>query len=411
MPTIKTLVQKKRLIVFFVWATFFGSLCLHAQTRTIPSGKFTAKVPEAYLQEREAIPSFWINTVDDVAEFLSKQIKKGKIEIIGHSAGGRPIRAVLYGKARQGKGTTTFSGSLGFRDVAAYRGPDHEKTVYWGMAAVHGFELEGIVGMVNLLSVLETGKDLRGKVWPEITEQAAKIDRLILIPMVNPDGRARVPLRMVVCREADHTVLEYLNTGGNPDGTITGWPQIKEFIPFDFSKPVFPGGYPNDAGVNFQHDDFLGKRQPETQSLLDLAERERPDVIINMHTGAVYMCLLRPFCEAVLSPFFDSLYTYVHRRLTMEGLQATKDVEKVDPQKAPSSEGFNLNTALNLHCGALSVTVESPSHGFTRKLRSGEILEHTPEMLLDAQLLCHQEAMRFLVETGGRSRWTPARKK
>jgi hypothetical protein len=31
-----------------------------------------------------------------------------------------------------------------------------------GMACVHGGEFEGIVGVVNLLSVLETGKDLRG---------------------------------------------------------------------------------------------------------------------------------------------------------------------------------------------------------------------------------------------------------
>ena len=64
---------------------------------------------------------------------------------------------------------------------------------------------------------------------------------------------------MELFRDTDFTVAEYLNTGGKPDGTITGWPQIKEFIPMDFSKPGFPGGYPNDAGVNIQHDDFFGK--------------------------------------------------------------------------------------------------------------------------------------------------------
>ncbi len=82
------------------------------------------------------------------------------------------------------------------------------------------------------------------------------------------------------------TVEEFLNTGGKPDGTITGWPQMKEFIPMDFKRPGFPGGYPNDAGVNIQHDDFLGKRQPETQALFNLTEKEKPDLIINMHTGA-----------------------------------------------------------------------------------------------------------------------------
>jgi len=304
-----------------------------------------------------------------------------------------------------GKGTTTFSGSLGFRDVRAYRGPDHEKTVYWGIAGVHGFELEGITGMVNLVSVLETGKDIRGKEWPEITELATKIDRLVLIPIVNPDGRARVPIRMAMYHGGDDTVHEYLNTGGNLDGTIIGWPQIKEHIPLDFGKPVFPGGYPNDAGVNIQHDDFMGKIQPETQALFDLAVRERPDLVINMHTGAVYMNMHRPFCEPVLSAVFDTLYTCVHKRLTIENLQGTKDVEKINPQRAARSV-YNFDTALNLHCGALSVVVESPSHIFDGKTSNGLAL-HTPDMILDAQLTCHQESMRFLAETGGRSKWMP----
>ena len=112
------------------------------------------------------------------------------MKVIGTSAGGRPIHAVVYGKPRQGSGTTTFSGSLGFGNVRAYRGPDHEKTVYMGMSSVHGGEFEGIVGTVNLISAIETGKDLRGKEWPEITAIVAKLDRLILVPIVNPDGRA-----------------------------------------------------------------------------------------------------------------------------------------------------------------------------------------------------------------------------
>ena len=394
--------QKRNQAVFFV--LIFGSLCLNAQDKTIQSGNFTFKVYGAYFQDREDIPSFWVNTVDDVAEFLYRQVRKGQIEIIGYSAGGRPIRAVVYGKARQGKGTTTFSGSLGFGNIAAYRGRDHGMTVYWGMAGVHGFELESITGIVNLISVFETGKDLRGKAWPEITELLEKIDRLVLIPIANPDGRARVPVRMGLHWGSDDTLHEYLNTGGNPDGTKIGWPQIKEFIPLDFGKPVFPGGYPNDAGVNIMHDDFMGQKQPETQALFDLAARERPDLIMNMHTGADYINMHRPMCEPALSVVFDSLYCFVHRRLTVENLQRTKNTANIDPRRA--SQGvYNLDAALNLHCGALSVVVESPSHTYDWKSRDGSVAVHTPDMLLDAQLFCHQEAMRFLAETGGRSKW------
>lgn len=364
------------------------------------------QVPEDYLREREDIPSFWLTTVDEVTEYLNKNVRKGQVEIIGISAGGRPIHAVVYGKPRLGKGTSTFSGSLGFRNVRAYRGPDHEKTVYMGMSSVHGGEFEGIVGTVNLISIIETGKDLRGKEWPEITAIVTQLDRLILIPIVNPDGRNRIPLRMEAYRNTDHTVHEYLNTGGKPDGVITGWPQIKEFIPMDFTLPGFPGGYPNDAGVNIQHDDFFGNRQPETQALFDLAEREHPDLIMNMHTGAVYMLMHRPFGEPALSPIFDTLFSYVHTGLALHGLQRTNDPKvEANPHRVPIGV-YNLDGALNLHCGALSVVVESPSHGFSGKTSKGEKAFMTPEMLLNAQLICHQEAMRFLVESGGRSKWT-----
>src|SRR5215469_16131430 len=139
--------KKTHLPVLFVFVSVsaFGTLCLNAQTKTLRSGNHTFNVFEAHLQERADIPSFWAGMPEDVVAFLSKEVKKGKVEVFGRSAGGRPIHAVLYGKARQGKGTTTFSGALGFRDVRAYRGPDHEMTVYWGMSGVHGFELEGIV--------------------------------------------------------------------------------------------------------------------------------------------------------------------------------------------------------------------------------------------------------------------------
>jgi len=55
--------------------------------------------------------------------------------------------------------------------------------------------------------------------------------------------------------------------------------------------------------------------------------------------------------------------------------------------------------ALNLHCGMLSVVIDSPPHGVT------------PDELVYAQLLMHLEAMKFLAETGSRYRWAPGKKK
>jgi len=391
------------MLVFFV---------VNLSCRKHQSGKnatYSFQIPPEYLREAADIPSFWLSSYDEVNNFLNKNVQKGQILVIGTSAGGRQIRAVIYGNPRQGKGTTTFSGSLGFGDVRAYRGPDHNKTVYMSMAAVHGGEFEGIVGMVNLISVIETGNDLRGKEWPGITEAISELDRVILIPIANPDGRERIPLRMELFRDTIYTVPEYLNTGGMPDGTITGWPQIKEFIPMDFSKPGFPGGYPNDAGVNIQHDNFLGMKQPETQALFDLAEREKPDLIINMHTGAVYMRMDRPLGEPALHPAFDTLFKYVHSELAVNGLQESND-PAIEGNPARAITGvYNIDGALNWHCGALSVVVESPSHAFSGNSATREAKIESPDNLLYAQLICHQQAMKFLAKTGGRSKWLPGR--
>jgi hypothetical protein len=385
-----------RVPLFFLFA---ASLLSAASPQQFPH------LRQEYLEQPAGIPSFWLTTVEEVGHFLDSRIRRGSVETVGTTAGGRKMRAVFYGTPRAGKGTTTFSGSLGFHDVRAYLGPSHGKKVYMAMAAVHGGEFEAIAGMVNLLSVLETGKDLRGREWPEIVAAAAALDRVVLIPVVNLDGRARVPLRMEKFRGSDFTVHEYLNTGAKPDGNIIGWPQCKEFIPLDFSKSQFPGGYPNDAGVNIQHDDFLGKRQPETQALLDLAARERPDLILNLHTGAVYPLMHRPFVEGALMPAFEALFGQVQGRLAAEGLQRTRDRQaEGDPKKSPLST-YNLDTALNLHCGALSAVVEFPSHGFTSARQGGELRPFTADDLVTAELLVHLEAMKFLAATGGRANW------
>ncbi len=390
---------------------FFYSCTAPSATKIQEVTKFN--IPEDYLREADNIPAFWLGTVEEVNNFIKSHVQKGRVETIGTSAGGRPIMAVFYGQPRQGKGTTTLSGASGINRIGPYRGPDNDKTVYLGMGGVHGFELEGIVGVVNLISVMETGKDLNGKTWPEIIDMMNKVDRIILIPLMNPDGRARVPLRMEmhqVYSKDSYLVHEYLNVGGKPDGTLIGHPDVKEFIPIDFSKVGFPGGYPNDAGVNIMHDDFFGTIQPETQALFDLVAREKPDLIINMHTGAptrnYYYRMDRPFCEPALQPVFDSLYRFVHTGLTLNGLQSTDDIElEADPTTIHQDGLYNLDCALNLHCGALSVVVEAPSHGFSGTNRSGEPVLQTPEMLLNAGLIVHYKAMQFLSETGGRSKW------
>lgn len=375
------------------------------ESRVAAHARLQFAIPERYLLEEPDIPSYWVNEVEAVERFLHGTVKRGTLSVLGRTAGNREIPMVSYGSGRQGRGTSTYSGSMGFGDVRAYLGPEWSRKVYCALVGVHGGEFEGIVGAVNLLSVLETGADLRGKRWPALTKAAAGVDRILVIPILNVDGRARVPHRMIRHQGRDGTVHEYFNTGGKPDGSLIGWPECKRNIPLDFSTTQFPGGYPNDAGVNLQHDDFLGDPQPETRALLKLTASERPDLILNMHTGADFMHPLRPQTEDALTAVYEALYRRALTALTVAGMQKSDDpAETSVPPKGRRVP--NLDTALNLHCGALSMVVESPASSFSSAMRHGKPHFHTPGNLLDAQMLMHQEALGFLAETGGRVAWT-----
>jgi hypothetical protein len=127
---------------------------------------------------------------------------------------------------------------------------------------------------------------------------------------------------------------------------------------------------------------------------------------MNLHTGAVYPLMHRPFAEAALMPAWEQLFARLHGRLAIEGLQQTRDpkVEGDAKRKGPIST-YNLDSALSMHCGALSTVVESPSHSFTTAKRNGALRPFSAGELVDAQLLIHLEAQKFLGETGGRTKW------
>src|SRR5271155_4587186 len=76
-------------------------------------------LPKDYLREADNPPDFWVSTEEGVASFLAERVHRGSVVKIGESAGGRPIMAVFYGTARNGKGTTTFSGAVGAGSMRA----------------------------------------------------------------------------------------------------------------------------------------------------------------------------------------------------------------------------------------------------------------------------------------------------
>lgn len=381
------------------------------------SPQWTFHLPEGYLDEPDTIPVFWKTTTSEIADFLKNEVKIGKVELLGKSAGGRPVWGVGYGTPRQGSGTTTWSGASSIGDIAKFRGPDSDKKVMMIIAGVHGFELEPIVGTMNLLAVFETGCDLAGNPRPELVRLRDSLDRVYIVPLANPDGRDRVPIRMEKFRGSDpdaYHVHEYLNTGGIKDGELIGWPACKEYIPMDFSKVEFPGSYPNDNGINIMHDDFFGHMQPETRILCDLVIREKPDLILNLHTGVSrdnYFTEVNRPCVGAYNPkllaAWEDLYKYVHTALTIKGLKKTRDleVETKVPAIHVGSGDINLTSVLSYCCGGICTTVEDGSHGYTGVYDDGTPVDHGPAVILESQLTVYEASMRFLLHSNGSAGW------
>jgi beta-glucuronidase len=382
---------------------------------------FTA-FPDGYLDQADSIPPFWVTTVDEVNEFIRTRVHKGQKELLGYSAGGRPIWGVTYGTARKNDGTTTYSGSLSVKKLSAYRGTDSDKKVFMAFGAVHGFEIEPIVGIINLISVFETGKDLNGNEWPQIVSMLDSLDRIVLVPLVNQDGRVRVPVRMEKFRGSEpgaNHVHEWLTTGGYADGRLLGWPDCKEYIPLQFTEDIFPGGYPNDNGVNIMHDDFLGSNvQPETRVLLDLAGREKPDLILNMHCGVTrknpYLKIFNPTkhdSDPMMHAIADSLRMSVYSAMIPKGYNRVKDLKELSTIKRSYSARVNLNTMLINHTGALCATIESPHHGWTGVDPDGTVVNNSPERILEMHMILFLESMRYLSRSGGMEQWEAEYKK
>ena len=99
---------------------------------------------------------------------------------------------IFYGDFNEAPPQTNFSAGNSSSAIKAYLGEmDHPQTVLFS-GGVHGSEPESVVAALNMIQLLETGRDFRGKEDPEFLELAAQY-RLIIAPCINMDGRSICP--------------------------------------------------------------------------------------------------------------------------------------------------------------------------------------------------------------------------
>jgi hypothetical protein len=138
-------------------------LCvLFALSATVSAQKLTYEEAQERIP-KQVLPDFWIGTIDGLGDRW-EQLEYGKATTIATSPGGHPLHLIAFGERENVRHKANFNSAVGGKDLAAYMDKGaREKPVIYFVGPVHGHEVEGLTGLVNLIQIMETGRDLRGK--------------------------------------------------------------------------------------------------------------------------------------------------------------------------------------------------------------------------------------------------------
>lgn len=309
----------------------------------------------------KAIYPFWVTEPDDIAAILSSG-RRGTVRTLCTSAGGYEIPYITYGETEDYHRQANYSSACGARDPKYYADREGKRKTVMLIGATHGQETEGVCAIANLLTLLETGRDLRGEAVPMVTEAFdASEPRLIVVPIYNMDGRRRCPADSMLGEphDGDGYGLRYWGQGTWKDGSLCGWPECKTVHPIK-DAAGYLGAYYNDDGINLMHDNFFAPMAEETRALMQLVDAEAPDCVIGLHGGS--NCT-----NVLLQPDYVPMHTKkgVHNlALATAALETGFGFKSNIVPINPNSPGypppsFNLTSAIHHICGAVSSTYES----------------------------------------------------
>jgi len=256
-------------------------LCVLLTLPTIASAqKLTYEEAKARILDQE-LPDFWIGSVDGLADRW-KQLQHGEATRIATSPGGRALHLITFGQRESVPHKANFNSAVGGKDLAAYMDKKaRAKPVVFFVGPVHGHEVEGLTGLVNLIEIMETGKDLRGKDQATLRQLGERC-RLLIVPAGNPDGIARFEPR--TCRGMTLHEFQFWGQGTWSDDTIAVWPVSKRQHPRVGPEIGWLGCYFNDEGINPMHYEFFAPMGPEAPAILKVALQEGPDVAVSLHS-------------------------------------------------------------------------------------------------------------------------------
>lgn len=343
------------------------------------------------------IPDFYKSKLSDIEKELVG-VKKGEVKLIAISPGGLPVYAVYYGKKDNFQSQANYNSAIAAGNAAFYANKTKEtKPVIYFLGPVHGQEVEGIVGLVNLIHIAETGKDYQGKEWTLLKNNLDKC-RVIIVPCANPDGRKRCPYDSFVGLPVE--ILTKYGQGTHKDGTSWGWPQAKSLHPMKGDVGIL-GAYFNDNGINIMHDDFFFPMAEETKAILKIARDEAPDMTVSLHSYELPPSVLQPtylpfFMKKRVADFANQLNEHFKNVGLPHMPKGWESKAEIDDEEFPPLQTFNLLGALHHISGTMAFTFEC-SHGTTDKEIKVPVV--TYDNILDVELNLYQEMFNYLLRS------------
>ncbi len=337
-----------------------------------------ARIPD------KPLPSFWVGDVKGLPQRF-EHLKQGQVTVPAVTPGGQPLHLIAYGERENVAHHANFNSAIGAQEPAAYvdKGA-RRKPVILFIGPVHGHEVEGLTGLVNLIQVMETGQDLLGRSQEKLRQLGDRC-RLLITPAGNPDGTARFEPRMLNGMESID--LRFWGQGTWKDDTMCDWPACKRQHPMAGDNVGFLGCYFNSAGINPMHDEFFAPMGPEAPAFLKVARAEGPDLAVSLHSHESRPIVLRPaYLPAEVQQDIQSLARECYTLMGRRNLPHDEPF-KVTIEGGKHLESFNLTSALYHVSGAGSFTFECP-HGIRGACQV------TPEQILDIQLTLYEAMLQ-----------------
>lgn len=344
----------------------------------------------------EPLPAFFASSLSQVEEEIQGMVT-GEDRIVATSPGGLPVHAVYYGAREEKHSRANYNSAVAAGDPHYYAEKDSSsKPVVFFLGPVHGHEVEGIAGLVNLIHVAETGRDRRGQDWTSLQNKIRRC-RVIIVPCGNPDGRLRCPYDSFLGLPVD--IMTKYGQGTRTDGSSWGWPGAKSVHPMRGDVGIL-GAYFNDEGINMMHDDWFSPMAGETAAILDIVRSEAPDMAVSLHSHHQTSRIL----PANYVPWFmkmriDTLTRRLNRRYASAGLPSIPDewisLPAVEDETAPPGASFNLISAMHHVSGTMAFTFEC-SHGTVSQSEPDPPVSYGD--ILDIQLHLYEEMLDYILE-------------